>query len=115
MILETSEKHERTLSCFFARELFSLYLEEKLDSQRRSQIKNHVSKCASCSLILAKITVSREIVMDLSNTKPTTALVEYVKKEQHFWTEFFDQAGWKNWPSTLQWAPQLRFVARVFV
>ena len=112
---ETTPAQERRLSCFFCRELFSLYVENKLDESRRRQVEIHIAKCSSCHLLLDKITFSQKILKELSKTHPTAGLIDYVRKEQYFWAETFNQVGWKNWPPAIQWATQLTAVAVVLV
>src|SRR4051794_16870467 len=106
---------DRQLSCFFCRELFSLYLENRLDQARRTQIQQHFKTCRTCTHAFEKISRAREMISELSKTTPNSSLVEYLKSEQYFWAEFYDRVGWRNWPGTLKWAVELIAVAVVLV
>lgn len=105
----------RKLSCFFARELFPLYLEKRLDAPRVSQVDEHLRGCQDCSNLFSKIRGAEKLLSELSSTEPNPELVTYLKKESHFWQDLLGRFAWKRWPGTVKWAAELCVVAAALV
>jgi hypothetical protein len=106
---------ERALSCFFVKELFPLYSEGHLDSQRTAQVKSHLGTCKECKIYYDKLEGARLKISQLSQTKVSPGVIEYLKQEHHFWTQFGERLGWKKWPSTLKWAIELSTVTLILI
>jgi hypothetical protein len=110
-VTQQSPPPPRKLSCFFSRELFSLYIEDKLDKQRVLQVQEHLDGCSSCPALLEKMKKSKKLLEELSDIKVSKEMIDYLKREHFFWSEFAEKTSWRNWHPTAKWASQLTTVA----
>jgi hypothetical protein len=101
---------DQELSCFFVRELFPLKSEGTLDSARKKKIESHLATCKECKSYYDKLEKARTTIMALAGTKPTAAMIDYLKAEHHFWIDSIKRLGWSSWPATLKWAVELSLV-----
>jgi hypothetical protein len=104
---------DRNISCFFVRELLPLHLEGKLDENRRSEVNKHLTTCQHCTYFFENIKAAREALTELSKTKVSPTIIEYLKQEHTFWTEFYRKINWSKWPNSLKWGLELAVVTFV--
>lgn len=108
---------DQELSCFFVRELFPLKTESGsgLDTHRIQKIETLLAACKKCRDYYSKLEKARATVIDLAGTKPSPAMISYLKEEHHFWKDTLAAWGWKRWPSTLKWAVELSVTTTVLI
>lgn len=98
-------------SCFFARELLPLYLEDQVDKDRKAKIVAHLKECSSCSEFFKRSEHAKNVLRELSNVYPKEELVLFLHKEHRYWREAFEKYGWTKWPTSLRWAFELGLVS----
>lgn len=102
---------DRTLSCFFVREFFWTYLENRLDKTRTLQLEDHLKECHDCSSLLEREKLSKNVLLDLAATAPTAEVIAFLKKEHHFWEDLSAKLRLTHSIETFKWLAQLSAVA----
>lgn len=110
-----TKSNDQKMSCFFCREFLAAYLESRLDKVREEKIKNHLKECQSCQQLYSKVKAAQKVVLNLAFTHPPKEMISLLDQERKFWTEVRKKYGWRQWPSSLQWAAELGLVAIALV